>query len=71
MSKYLVFTEVFGDIVIFSKKQDEPLGKITYYPRWRQHVLEPLPGSIFNDECLMDIILQIKGQNAIRKSAGS
>jgi len=63
MSKYLIFTEVFGDIVIMSKKQNEPLGKITYYPRWKQHVLEPLPRSIFNDECLQDIIQKIKSCN--------
>ena len=60
MSKYINFVEIFGDTVVMSKRQKEPLAKIVYYPRWKQFVLEPLPESIFNDECLEAIIEQIK-----------
>jgi len=64
MSKYINFVEVFGDTIVMSKRQKEPLAKIVYYPPWRQHVLETLgAGTIFNDECLMDIIQKIKALN--------
>ena len=65
-NKYINFVEVFGDIVVMSTKQKEPLAKIFYFPHWRQYVLEPLPESIFNDECLIDIIAQIKLLNKNR-----
>ena len=66
MSKYINFVEVFGDTIVMSKKQKEPLAKIYYFPHWRQHVLEPLPESIFNDECLVAIIQKLKSLNENR-----
>ena len=66
MSKYLNFTEVFGDTLILSKRHKDPLGKIIYYPPWKQYVLEPLPNAVFNDECLKDIIYVIQTKNAER-----
>jgi len=68
-SKYINFVKVFGDIVVMSKKQKEPLAKIIYYPRWKQCVLEPLPGTVFNDECLMDIIWYIRVMNKAKSEA--
>jgi len=68
MSKYLEFTEAFGDILILSKRHKDPLGKIIYYPLWKQYVLEPLPNAVFNDECLLDIIFRIKFMNKQRKT---
>lgn len=66
MSKYINYVEVFGDTIVMSTKQKEPLAKIYYFPHWRQYVLEPLPESVFNDECLESIIKQIKLLNKKR-----
>jgi hypothetical protein len=32
------------------------LGEITYYPEWDDYVFQASPKSIFNSECLKDII---------------
>jgi len=63
MSKYINYVEVFGDVIVMSTKQKEPLAKIVYHSHWRQYVLEPLPGTIFNDDCLADIIQKLKTLN--------
>ncbi len=71
MSKHIKFIEFEEKIRVVNKNHGTSLGKIYYYPHWRQSVFEPVEGVVFNDECLMDIILRIKGQNANRlKSAG-
>jgi hypothetical protein len=71
MSKYLEFrllekkakTQVIevisepraGSIVRFK------LGIIKWYPRWRQYAFFPEAGTIFNTECINDIVFYIKG----------
>ena len=66
MSKYLNFVEVFDTTIVMSNKRKEPLGKIVYYPRWKQYVFESFPDTVFNDECLVDIVSQIKSLNKNR-----
>ena len=65
MSKYLKFhlleqkpkTKVIG---VYSKKNDDVLGEIKWFGRWRQYAFFPESGTIFNSECLNDIIIHIK-----------
>ena len=66
MSKYLEFrlleekpkTKVIG---VFSRYAGIKLGVIKWYARWRQYAFFPENGTIFNVECLNDIIIHIKG----------
>ncbi|MBA7549963.1 hypothetical protein ES705_42468 [subsurface metagenome] len=66
MSKYLEFnileqkpkTKV---IEIISKRGRERLGIIKWFPRWRQYAFSPGADTIFNVECLNDIVSHIKG----------
>jgi len=66
MSKYLEFlllekkpkTKV---VVVYSKKSGDRLGIIKWYGAWRQYAFFPETGTIFNVECLNDIIIHIKG----------
>ena len=65
MSKYLEFklleqkpkTQV---IEVKSKVQYSRLGIIKWYPRWRQYAFFPEWGTLFNTECLNDIISYIR-----------
>lgn len=60
MSKYLEF-EKFGDkTMVMSKKQNRCLGEIIFYKPWKQYTFSPSYLAVFNDECLMDIVKQIK-----------
>ena len=66
MSKYLDFklleqkpkTEVIG---VYSKKSRNILGIIKWYGRWRQYAFFPEIDTLYNSECLNDIIICIKG----------
>ena len=66
MSKYLEFsiigwkpkTKVIG---VWSKKSGEILGEIKWFGRWRQYSFFPRPETIFNKDCLNDIISYIRG----------
>jgi len=66
MSKYLEFniierklkTKVVG---VYSKLHGNRLGRIKWYGAWRQYAFFPADLTIFNVECLDDIISYIKG----------
>jgi hypothetical protein len=66
MSKYLEFsliekkpkTKVIG---VWSKKSANRLGIIKWFGRWRQYAFFPETGTVFNTECLNDIVSHIKG----------
>ena len=65
MGKYLEFsliekkpkTKVIG---VWSKRSSDRLGIIKWYGPWRQYAFFPETGTIFNVECLNDIIIHIK-----------
>ena len=66
MSKYLEFNTLEQKpktkvIEIVSKRGGERLGIIKWYPRWRQYAFFPEANTIFNIECLNDIILFTRG----------
>lgn len=64
VSTYLEFKEdEIGTITVISKKQKAPLGEIAFYVPWKQYVFLPISNTIFNDECLQDIIQFIQGKN--------
>ena len=42
-----------GWIVLTNK--DSPLGTITWYSRWQQHVFDPVVGTTYSAGCLTDI----------------
>jgi len=66
MSKYLEFqlleqkpkTKVIG---VYSKKSGDRLGRIKWFGRWRQYTFFPEFETVFNIECLNDIITYIRG----------
>ena len=49
-----------------SKKTGLILGRIKYDPEWKKHVFVPLPHTIFDDECLRDIVGWIRQRDAQR-----
>ena len=63
MSKYLEFIKDEKGTIVLSKRQNSILGEIRFYQPWKQYVFEPVPNALFNDECLTDIIQQIKSLN--------
>lgn len=73
-SKYLEFfkaghtgkTEVYD---VLSKHQGSILGHIKWYGAWRQYCFWPSPETIFNPDCMADIIEFIKELMAERKQA--
>ena len=66
MSKYLEFqflekkpkTKVIG---VYSKRSGDRLGIIKWYGAWRQYAFYPEYETLFNTECLNDIIIYIRG----------
>jgi hypothetical protein len=72
MSKYLEFSLIeeksigLGQkikiIGVWSKKHSKKrLGLIKWFGRWRQYTFFPETGTVFNAECLNDIVSHIKG----------
>lgn len=65
MSRYLEFsiierkgkTDIIG---VWSRKSGEILGEIKWFGRWRQYSFFPRPETIFNVECLNNILKYIK-----------
>lgn len=65
MSKYLEFTkDGFGSTAVYNKNTKQKLGDMDYYVPWKQFVFLPAPNTIFNDECLGDIIKTLELLNA-------
>lgn len=60
MSKYLKFEKDGNIILVKNKKYDTVLGTIVYYKRWKRLVFYPIEGTLFDGECLIDIIKQLK-----------
>ncbi len=55
--KYIHFEKVEGQgWFIFNNKSDKELGRIEYYRKWRQYIVEFEPECVFNDSCLTDIL---------------
>lgn len=63
MSKYLVFENDKEGVRVLNKGTRAVVGKIYFYPDWKQFVFEPKAYAVFNDECLQDIIWKIKSLN--------
>ena len=63
MSKYLKFIAdpKINDILVKSKLHGDKLGSIRWFGKWRQYAFFPEKVTIFNIECLSDIITYIKG----------
>lgn len=41
---------------ITNNKSKDILGRLSYYPTWKQYVFESEYGAIFNNSCLRDIL---------------
>lgn len=60
VSKYIEFeiverkpkTDVYN---ILSKSEGDVLGKVKYFPSWRQYTFFPEEGTVFSQSCLKDI----------------
>ena len=76
-SKYIEFVHVEDKpktkVWEVRRKSDEwdkngiALGQIKYFGRWRQYAFFPHEGTIWNYECMMDIILFLNYENDLRK----
>jgi len=64
LSKQLPKTSVWE---VLSKKHGNVLGVVKYYGAWRQYAFFPSNETIWNTECLTDIIEFLKKQNYLRK----
>ncbi|MHB8276383.1 MAG: hypothetical protein ACYDIA_01850 [Candidatus Humimicrobiaceae bacterium] len=65
MSKYLDFIEFKTDtktkvFKVNSKRSGNCLAIIKWYSPWRQYCFYPMPQTIFNNTCLLDIVEFIK-----------
>ena len=55
--KYIYFEKVDGcGWYCYNNKTESVLGRIEYYRKWKQYIIEFEPGCVFNDTCLTDII---------------
>jgi hypothetical protein len=61
--KYITIKETPGGVYdkhpiykIINNKSGDRLGRISYYPRWKQFIAEFSPYAVFNNTCLRDII---------------
>ena len=78
MAKFIEFDEVMphpkGIFLIRNKRAKDILGKIEWYPRWRQYVVEFEEGTVWSQDCLADVrafILGVSNANLHRtKMAG-
>ncbi len=54
--KYIHFERIAGQWFCYNNTTQDELGRIQYYRRWKQYVIEFEPGCVFNDSCLTDIV---------------
>ena len=71
MSKYLIFDSPFESplaenigILVRAKKDKQILGRIEYYPRWKQFIFAPTAGTAWSWDCLADIEAKLKELNS-------
>ena len=60
-TKYLIFKVVRDTgktkvVSIINKSADDEIGKIEWYPRWRQYIFDPCYETIWNNSCLEDVL---------------
>lgn len=60
MSKYLYFREISFEgktkkFEVLSMNRGYILGRISFYPQWRQYIFSPSSETIWNKDCLKDI----------------
>ena len=72
MAMFIWFDEVMphpkGIFLIRNKRAGDILGKIEWYPRWRQYVVEFEEGTVWSQDCLADVRAFILGiSNAARE----
>ena len=66
MSEWIEFNEIPNEgkktrkFQVVNKNHGFPLGDISFFPRWRQYVFIPAPGTVFSNGCLSDIYEFIK-----------
>jgi len=72
MNKYLNFVQIpfkgkTKKFYVISKSSEITLGEIKWYSQWRQYIFEPSPETIWNRDCLNDIIFFINDLMQDRK----
>jgi len=61
-------TKIWG---VYSKRHGDILGEVRWYPAWRQYVFCPMPESIYNGSCLVNIKDFLKKCNLAQRSGAS
>ena len=76
-SKYLEFQEHTPEgrktkiWYVISKTQGTLLAEIKWHGSWRQYTLWPSPNTIWNNQCLVDIVTFLCQENNIRREGKS
>jgi hypothetical protein len=53
---------------IASRSSDATLGRVAWYPAWRQYTLDPAPNTTFNAQCLDDMATFLRSVRNLRRS---
>lgn len=76
MSSYLRFQSMapdmgfpVGSVAVLSARRGDVLGVISYYPPWREHILESAPDVVWSCGCLAEVQAKIVALNADRLAA--
>jgi hypothetical protein len=60
-------TEKTKMVVVISAHDNEVLGRIAWYGKWRCYVFHPLPDIIWSDDCLEELSKYIRNLNMEQK----
>ena len=71
--KHVEFNEpmpnTFGGymLVVQSAHDGDYLGGISYYGRWRKHVLEPFVDTVWSEDCLDEVAVKLRELDQMRR----
>jgi hypothetical protein len=57
-----------GAVAVLSRRGGELLGVISWYPRWREHVFEAKPDTVWSNGCLCEVENKVSAMNAERRA---
>lgn len=60
MSKWIKFVEMQTStktkiFMVYAKQDDSVIGQVRWYAPWRQYSFQPMEGTVFERQCLLDI----------------
>lgn len=52
------------DIMIYSARRVELLGRIAWFGRWRQYAFYPMTATVWNHQCMWEVMEEVAKLNA-------